>query len=347
MCQLLRKNLIFVLIFVLAFGWTSFTFSQQTIIETTVRISICGNNVIDEGEVCDGTDLAGKTCQDFGYTHGTLVCSPACDAFDISGCYTPPAAPPSGRGGGAPPLETKVIFSGRAYPESQVTLLKDAQIAATTVAGPDAKFYISLSGLSAGNYIFSLYSEDNRGQRSSLLTFPIYVTAGVTTHVSGIFIAPTIDVDKSEVKKGDIIVIFGQSTAESEITIVVSSQEEIFLKTSTDKDGVYLHNFDTVPLSMGQHHTKSRSAIEGEISPYSKTVGFLVGTKNVLKEKPGILMGDLNKDGRVNLVDFSIAAYWYRRTLSSTMKEIECERLNCDGIINLVDFSIMAYYWTG
>jgi hypothetical protein len=59
-----------------------------------------------------------------------------------------------GGGGGAPPPETKVIFSGRAYPDSKVTLLKDAQISATTVAGPDAKFYISLSGLSAGNYNF-------------------------------------------------------------------------------------------------------------------------------------------------------------------------------------------------
>ena len=179
------------------------------------------------------------------------------------------------------------------------------------------------------------------------MTFPIYVTSGASTHVSGIFIAPTIDVDKAEVKKGDIIVIFGQSTAESEITIVVSSEEEIFLKTSSDEDGVYLYNFDTVPLSMGQHHTKSRSAVKEEVSPYSKTVGFLVGTKNVLKEKPGVLMGDLNKDGRVNLVDFSIATFWYRKTLSPAMKEIECERLNCDATINLTDFSIMAYYWTG
>jgi len=347
MCQLSGKILFLLIIFSLILGLADFALSGQGMVETTIIISICGNNVIDEGEVCDGTDLAGKTCQDFGYTHGNLACSPACDAFNISGCYTPPSPPPGGGGGGAPPAETKVIFSGRAYPERKVTLLKDAQISATTVAGPDAKFYISLSGLSAGNYNFSLYTEDNRNERSSLLTFPIYVTAGVTTHVSGIFISPTIDVDKSEVKKGDVIVIFGQSTAESEITIIVSSEEEIFLKASTDKDGVYLYNFDTVPLSMGQHHTKSRSAIEGEVSPYSKTVGFLVGTKNVLKEKPGILLGDLNRDGRINLVDFSIAAYWYRRSLSSAMKEIECERLNCDGKINLVDFSIMAYYWTG
>jgi hypothetical protein len=46
-------------------------------------------------------------------------------------------------------------------------------------------------------------------------------------------------------------------------------------------------------------------------------------------------------------VDFSIAAYWYKRTLSADFKKIEKERLNGDGKIDLTDFSIMAYYWSG
>jgi hypothetical protein len=56
---------------------------------------------------------------------------------------------------------------------------------------------------------------------------------------------------------------------------------------------------------------------------------------------------DLNCDGRVNLVDFSIAAYWYKRPLNDAFKAIEKDRLNGDGKIDLIDFSIMAYYWTG
>ena len=56
---------------------------------------------------------------------------------------------------------------------------------------------------------------------------------------------------------------------------------------------------------------------------------------------------DLNGDCKVNLIDFSIAAYWYRRALSVDFAKIEREQLNVDGKVNLIDFSIMAYHWTG
>lgn len=37
-------------------------------------------------EVCDGTDLAGFTCGDFGFEHGTLTCMDDCSGFDTSTC---------------------------------------------------------------------------------------------------------------------------------------------------------------------------------------------------------------------------------------------------------------------
>lgn len=64
--------------------------------------------------------------------------------------------------------QTAVIFSGFAYPNSKVTLLKDGQIAGTIFAGADAAFQIGASNLSGGNYIFSIYSEDGKGYSSSL-----------------------------------------------------------------------------------------------------------------------------------------------------------------------------------
>jgi hypothetical protein len=57
--------------------------------------------------------------------------------------------------------------------------------------------------------------------------------------------------------------------------------------------------------------------------------------------------GDVNGDCRVNLVDFSITAYWYKRSVSTEFMGIEALQLSDDGLINLVDFSILAYYWTG
>ncbi|PIT95275.1 hypothetical protein COT96_01645, partial [Candidatus Falkowbacteria bacterium CG10_big_fil_rev_8_21_14_0_10_38_22] len=249
-----------------------------------------------------------------------------------------------GGGGGYVAPATSAIFNGRAYPKSAVTLLKDAQIAATTIADANANFSLNISGLSGGNYIFSVYSEDNKGNRSSLLTFPVSVTSGATTQISGIFIAPTIDVDKSEVKRGDDIAIFGQSAPQADIVVSVTSGEEFFGKTISDKDGIYLYNFDSSFVDYGAHYTKSKASIGNlAISSFSNSIGFKVGTKNVLAQLPKkIEKGDLNSDNRVNLIDFSIAAYWYKRPSPPSSVD-----LNGDGKIDLVDFSILAYYWTG
>jgi hypothetical protein len=273
--------------------------------------------------------------------------------------------PPSGGGGGSgsgggggiitppatstiPVSETNVEFSGRAYPMSKVSILKDGQLVLKTIAGPDSNFFAKLSGLSAGNYNFSVYGEDKNGIRGSSFTFPIYITAGVTTRIGGIFLAPTISVDKSEVLRGDNIAIFGQSAPNAQITINVNSDANIFVQQKSDKNGVYLLNFDSAILELGAHSAKSKQALGGEISQFGNTVGFKVGTKNIKLEAGKCpARGDLNADCRVNLVDFSIAAYWYKRPLSVAFKKIEKERLNGDGKIDLTDFSIMAYYWSG
>lgn len=255
---------------------------------------------------------------------------------------TPTAAPGGGGGGGGgvfvPPV-TGVVFTGKAYPLSKVTILKDGQVVSSTVAGPDANFYVFISGLASGNYMFSVYGEDSKGNRSALFTFSVYVTQGATTQISGIFIAPTIAVDKEEVKKGDNIAIFGQSVPKSEVTIAVNSETESFVKTQADKDGAYLYNFDTAPLEEGSHTTKSKASLNGEISPFGKSISFAVGNKTVSpKGKCGI--GDLNCDGKVNLVDFSIMLYWWE-------KPSDTADLNLNNTVDLPDFSIMLYHWSG
>lgn len=318
-----------------------------TLTVTVSEAAVCGNGVIETGEDCD-VGVGGATCQTQGFSSGNLSCNANC-TFNTSSCVT--AVTPSGGGGGGgggaviAPSGASVVFSGRAYPLSTVTLLKDAQIAVSTIAGPNSNFQISLSGLSAGSYIFSLYGQDKNGLRSTLFTFAVILTAGATTNVSGIFIAPTIAVDKSEVKKGDDISIFGQTAPQSDVTIIVNSDEEYFAKTKSDKDGLYLYNFDTSPLDFGNHSTKSKAASGGFASSFSSIISFKISTKNVLAPKiteERVLKGDINNEGRVNLIDFSIVAYWYKRPLPPAKVD-----LNSDGKIDLADFSILAYYWTG
>ncbi len=250
--------------------------------------------------------------------------------------------------GGATSSNTKVIFFGKAYPNRSVTLLKDGQIVASTISGSDANFNIQLNGANAGQYIFSVYSTDKDDIRSPLQSFPITITDGVTLNVGGIFIAPTISGDKSQVKQGDNITFFGQSVPNSEVTIAVHSNQEIFKKTNSDINGVYLHTMDTSVLEIGSHNAKSKVASANEISAYSNGYNFAVGNANIAPvDKKCPAKGDLNNDCKVNLIDFSIAAFWYKKTLNTQTAVLEKTKLNGDAKINLVDFSIMAYYWTG
>lgn len=59
--------------------------------------AVCGNNQREGSEACDGTDLAGQTCQSLGFTGGTLVCATGC-TFVTTGCIadTTPPAPVTG-----------------------------------------------------------------------------------------------------------------------------------------------------------------------------------------------------------------------------------------------------------
>jgi hypothetical protein len=50
---------------------------------------VCGNNVKESGEACDGTDLAGQTCVSQGFGGGVLSCNANC-TFNTSACTAPP-----------------------------------------------------------------------------------------------------------------------------------------------------------------------------------------------------------------------------------------------------------------
>lgn len=54
----------------------------------------CGDGAIDEGELCDGAELGGKTCADVddAFVGGALACAGDCAEFDVSGCELDPEA---------------------------------------------------------------------------------------------------------------------------------------------------------------------------------------------------------------------------------------------------------------
>lgn len=254
-----------------------------------------------------------------------------------------PSTGGGGGGGGGINLPTIVNFSGMAYPLSKVYILKDGKLAVVTISDQAANFSVSLTDLHTDTYTFSVYGEDSSGRKSSFFTFPIYITSGTTVNIGNIYLSPTIDVDKSEVKQGDNLLIFGQSAPKNEVIISVHSNQEYFYKVIANAMGAYLYNLDSSILELGKHETKSKVNISTQLSLYTNPVTFSVGEENKVKNNTGcsLLRGDLNCDNHVNLTDFSIMAYWYKKTGFPLKVD-----LNADGKISLADFSIMVFNWT-
>jgi hypothetical protein len=338
----------FIKVFLAVLCFFSIHIAQADITITATVGGYCGNNVLEPGEQCESTDLGGMSCSSFNFNRGTLTCSPLC-TFDISQCstYVPPGGG-GGGGGGAPSTENTatVVFSGQAFPNSSISILRDGITSGTTVAGPDAKFQISLSGLSIGNYSFSLVAKDKDNLKSQTQSFAVGLSTGITTSVTGIFFAPTLAADKTQVKQGDTISFFGQTTPSASVSLVVHSDTATYATTSSDSKGIYFYQFDTTPLEMGLHQANSKASSQLSVSSLSAALSFIVGNESLLVKKDlkteTCAVGDLNCDKNVNIVDFSVLAYWYHR--NSFPKDID---LNNDGKIDLVDFSIMAYHWTG
>ncbi|MCK5211196.1 dockerin type I repeat-containing protein, partial [Candidatus Parcubacteria bacterium] len=118
-------------------------------------------------------------------------------------------------------------------------------------------------------------------------------------------------------------------------------EEEHIKETASLEDGKWELVFNTEPLAEDFHTAKAlfQVAVEGNIirSGFSKSVSFYVGKVGGEAVCPG---ADLNGDGRVNLVDFSILLFWWGT-------DNECADQNQDGKVDLIDFSIMMFYWTG
>jgi len=66
----------------------------RSFITATVKISVCGNGIIEGGENCEGDNLNNQTCLSLGYGPGNLTCDIAC-SFDTFNCSPLPTSTPT------------------------------------------------------------------------------------------------------------------------------------------------------------------------------------------------------------------------------------------------------------
>lgn len=249
--------------------------------------------------------------------------------------------------GGGPTGVESVIFKGYALPNGKVTLIKNGEVLTTIATQIDGKFEIHLSYLNQGYYNFSLRAEDFQHLKSTLDLHTIYIANNITTIVDGIFIPPTVSTNKIEVKKGDPITIFGYSVPNAEITLSLykDKEKDIFKKIIVSGSGNWFINFDSNELNYGEYNIIAKATtVDGLMSPYSSPLSFVVSKKNIKRSVGDYddFTYDLNHDGHVNLPDFSILVYWYKRSGFPPKFDF-----NHDNKIDLIDFSMMIFHWTG
>ncbi len=376
------KRPIFSILLILGLIFSPFSFNARLFsfnsnraeaddVSTTVHITVCGNGLVEEGELCDdGADngrysssgsgrYCNTTCDGWGPYCGDGIyhqeygeecddgnnesndgCTAACEIEEGGG--TTGGGGPFPGGSFTPPLTTGVVIKGKAYPNADVQLLREGEVIGLTKANALADFAFTLSDVNPGVTTFGFWAEDIHGIKSIFVTVTFQVVPDAITNVSGVFLPPTIQTDEPSVGKGEEIVISGQTIPETRVYIYISSTQ-IIKEAESAINGVWELTLDTTPLEENSFHTAKamfKSTLGGLAaeSGFSKFVSFYVGEG----APAGTLCAgaDLNGDGRVNLGDFSILLYhWGTGNV--------CADQNQDGTVNLADFSIMMYYWTG
>lgn len=76
-------------------GFVAITHGQadsSTTVAATVKLSVCGDEIVEGPEDCEGSDINGKTCSSIGFGGGDLTCDIAC-SFDTTACLPPTPTP--------------------------------------------------------------------------------------------------------------------------------------------------------------------------------------------------------------------------------------------------------------
>jgi hypothetical protein len=246
-----------------------------------------------------------------------------------------------------PPEETKTIvqFSGLAYPNSVITILRNGTFLATITANSSAEFNTAIE-MDPGTFTFSISGTDPNGLVGPIFNVSVTLNSGVTVSITGIFLGPTIKADKTSVHEGETIVLSGYTIPNSKVNLFINPETVGNYNITSNSKGFWSKSLvaGVDLMNTGTHEARSRATSNsGEISEYSKVVTFTVTEDTEPDPCEFASPGDLNCDGNVNLVDFSILMfYWQEMHPANARADI-----NKDGIVNIVDFSIMMFYWTG
>lgn len=238
----------------------------------------------------------------------------------------------------------QVTISGFTSPRSVVTTLVDGKLAKTGTAGSTGEYTIVLDLIARGVYTFGVYSTDNAKTKSSTFSTSFTVTGARASNLSNIVIAPSILLVPDPVNPGQPLTASGYAIPNSLVTLEnlkdgnTASRKDFTAQANAN--GAWAMTIDTASFSAGTYKARAKAAQTGGlVSNFSNYTLYGVGQS---ANRP--LNTDLNRDGKVNLVDFSILLFWWNTTGGDSDPSAD---INSDAKVNLTDFSILLFNWTG
>ena len=90
--------------------------SNDNDVMINLEVGDCGDELIQLGEFCDGTNVGAMTCEYLGFGPGELTCTNNCITFDVSGCGEPNFSEPESQG----PCVSSWVGDGWCDPENNL-----------------------------------------------------------------------------------------------------------------------------------------------------------------------------------------------------------------------------------
>lgn len=237
----------------------------------------------------------------------------------------------------------RVIINGLAFPDADVTILIDGQIADQVQAARDGKFSITIDEIARGAYTFGIYAEDENSNKSSTFSTSFTVSGARASRLSNINITPVITVSPDPAEPGETVTFSGYAMPDATVTLETGrtgGANSVNLTAVSDSDGFYSTTLTTQGFARDTYQVRAMSEQEGgDRTGFSDYVFYGIG-----QEAENQIFADLNRDGSVNLVDFSILLFWWQTSGGDSDPPAD---INADGTVSLTDFSILLFNWTG
>lgn len=340
---------------------------------TTLTTSICGNETVDAGEECDvlgetgsySTTILGRQCDvdcSFGPYCGDGILQTTfgeeCDDgnnangdFCSSTCTVEPAGSGGGgsSGGGSGSSggsnvdlgDTQINIAGKTIPRATVTIILDAETVGSVRADSNGNFDFATDA-SPGTVSMGFWTEDDNGVRSITYNTTFDVTQGAITNVAGLLVPPTISVSDATANPGDTVTFFGQAAPGTQVEVHIGNSDQV-LSASADSGGYWNVDFDTAALPAAEYTARARYVLgSGSLvtqSSFSSTLQLFLGV-----DGQATTPSDLNRDGFINLIDFSILIFWWQTNGGNSDPPAD---INGNGRVSIEDFSILLFNWTG